>query len=137
MRILIFILGLLFIGSLNAQSSFYKLYSSNGFDIGKGVAEYSDSSFLICGSSTSWGGSTQMVLLKLDSTGAYQWSNQYGGNESDGANRVLYNEAEGVFAVGLGILWVLGILMVLFFIQTNLEMKYGRKVLASQILGIF
>ena len=45
MRILIFILGLLFIGSLNAQSSFYKLYSSNGFDIGKGVAEYSDSSF--------------------------------------------------------------------------------------------
>ncbi|MEE3145633.1 MAG: T9SS type A sorting domain-containing protein [Bacteroidota bacterium] len=102
MRILIFILGLLFIGSINAQSSFYKLYSSNGFDIGKGVAEYSDSSFLICGSSTSWGGSTQMVLLKLDSTGAYQWSNQYGGNESDGANRVLYNEAEGVFAVGSG-----------------------------------
>ena len=49
MRILIFILGLLFIGGINAQSSFYKLYSSNGFDIGKGVAEYSDSSFLICG----------------------------------------------------------------------------------------
>ena len=45
MRILIFILGLLFIGSINAQSSFYKLYSSNGFDIGKGIAEYSDSSF--------------------------------------------------------------------------------------------
>ena len=43
-----------------------------------------------------------MVLLKLDSTGAYQWSNQYGGNESDGANRVLYNEAEGIFAVGSG-----------------------------------
>ena len=66
------------------------------------MAEYLDSSFLICGSSTSWGGSTQIVLLKLDSTGAYQWSNQYGGNESDGANRVLYNEAEGVFAVGSG-----------------------------------
>ena len=27
------------------NQAFYKLYSSNGFDIGKGVAEYSDSSF--------------------------------------------------------------------------------------------
>ena len=34
--------------------------------------------------------------------GHIEWSNQYGGNESDGANRVLYNEAEGVFAVGSG-----------------------------------
>lgn len=100
MRILILFIGLIFFGSLSAQSKFYKLYSSNGFDIGKGVAEYSDSSFLICGSSTSWGGSDQLVLLKIDSTGSYEWSNQYGGMESDGANRVLYNESIGVFAVG-------------------------------------
>ena len=75
MRILILFIGLIFFGSLSAQSKFYKLYSSNGFDIGKGVAEYSDSSFLICGSSTSWGGSDQLVLLKIDSTGSYEWSN--------------------------------------------------------------
>ena len=100
MRILIIFIGLILFGSVSAQSKFYKLYSSNGFDIGKGVAEFSDSSFLICGSSTSWGGSTQLVLLKLDSAGAYEWSNQYGGMESDGANRVLYNESIGVFAIG-------------------------------------
>lgn len=101
MRILILFLSSLFIFTTAiGQSKFYKLYSSNGFDIGKGVAEYSDSSFLISGSSTSWGGSTQVVLLKLDSTGAYEWSNQYGGTESDGSNRVLYNSSAGVYAIG-------------------------------------
>ena len=46
------------------------------------------------------GGSTDSIIKTCYR--AYQWSNQYGGNESDGANRVLYNEAEGVFAVGSG-----------------------------------
>lgn len=101
MRILILFIYFIFISAgYFAQSKFYKLYSSNGFDIGKGVAEYTDSSFLICGSSTSWGGSTQMVLLKVDSAGTYDWSNQYGGFESDGASRVLYNQSVGVFAIG-------------------------------------
>ncbi len=101
MRILIVFIYFIFIsGGYFAQSKFYKLYSSNGFDIGKGVAEYTDSSFLICGSSTSWGGSTQMVLLKVDSAGTYDWSNQYGGFESDGASRVLHNQSIGVFAIG-------------------------------------
>ena len=101
MRILSLFFYCFFIaGVVSAQYKFYKLYSSNGFDIGKGVAEYSDSSFIVCGSSTSWGGSTQLVLLKVDSTGTYEWSNEYGGVESDGANRVLYNQSVGVYAVG-------------------------------------
>ena len=101
MRILILFIYFVFItGAVCAQSKFYKLYSSNGFDIGKGVAEYTDSSFLVCGSSTSWGGSTQLVLVKVDSSGTYEWSNQYGGSESDGANRVLYNQSTGVYAIG-------------------------------------
>ena len=101
MRILSLFIYFVFIaGVISAQSKFYKLYSSNGFDIGKGVAEYSDSSFIVCGSSTSWGGSAQLVLLKVDSTGSYEWSNEYGGAESDGANRVLYNQSVGVYAIG-------------------------------------
>ena len=99
------IISLLFIslfclGFLRAQSAFYKVYSGSGYDVGKGVAEYPDSSFLICGSTTSWQGSSQVVLLKVDSAGTYEWSMHYGGPESDGASRVLYNSTHGVYAIG-------------------------------------
>ncbi len=101
MRILtLILLCFVYVTSVTGQSKFFKLYSGSGYDIGKGVAEYPDSSFLITGSTTSWGGGSQVYLLKVDSTGAYQWSNQYGGNEYDGANRVLFNSDHGVYAIG-------------------------------------
>jgi len=101
MRIIgILTISLFCLGFLRAQSTFYKIYSGSGYDVGKGVAEYPDSSFLICGSTTSWEGSSQVVLLKVDSAGTYEWSMHYGGPESDGASRVLYNSAHGVYAIG-------------------------------------
>ncbi len=101
MRVIsIFFLFFMCLASLRAQSKFYKLYSGSGYDIGKGVAEYADSSFLICGSTTSWEGSTQVVLLKVDSAGNYEWSRHYGGPEADGASRVLYNSTNGVYTIG-------------------------------------
>lgn len=101
MRFLVlFIILFLCVSDFMSQSSFYKLFSGNGYDIGKGVAEYPDSSFLVTGSTTSWQGSSQVVLLKIDSAGTYEWSNNYGGPETDGANRVLYNDVNGVYAVG-------------------------------------
>ena len=101
MRIIsILTISLFCLGVLRAQSTFYKVYSGSGYDVGKGVAEYPDSSFLICGSTTSWEGSSQVVLLKVDSAGTYEWSMHYGGPESDGSSRVLYNSAHGVYAIG-------------------------------------
>ena len=101
MRILaLILLCSVYVTDVAGQSKFFKLYSGSGYDIGKGVAEYPDSSFLVTGSTTSWGGGSQVYLLKIDSTGSYQWSYQYGGSEYDGANRVLFNSDVGVYAIG-------------------------------------
>ena len=83
-----------------SQSTFYKVYSGLGYDIGKGVVELPDSSFIVTGSSTSWEGSSQVYFMKIDSVGTRQWTKHYGGPESDGASRVLFNEDLGLYAIG-------------------------------------
>lgn len=82
------------------QSMFYKVYSGLGYDVGKGVAELEDSSFVITGSSTSWEGSSQVYLMKIDSAGQREWTYNYGGPESDGASRVLFNKDIGIYTIG-------------------------------------
>ncbi len=83
-----------------SQSTFYKVYSGLGYDIGEGVAELPDSSFVITGSSTSWEGSSQVYFMKIDSAGTRLWTKHYGGPESDGASRILFNENLGLYAIG-------------------------------------
>ena len=102
MRILntIFICFLLLSCVSFGQNAFYKVYSGLGYDVGKGVAELNDSSYVVCGTSTSWEGSAQAFLMKVDSLGNRQWTFDYGGPESDGASRVLYKENLGLFTIG-------------------------------------
>lgn len=101
MRILIFyIAAFMLTPSVLGQSSFYKVFSGLGYDIGEGVAELEDSSFVVTGSSTSWEGSSQVFLMKVDSSGERQWTQHYGGPEADGASRVLFNKDLGIYAVG-------------------------------------
>jgi hypothetical protein len=85
----------------NGQIAFRKLYSNNGYDYGQGIVQLPDSSYVICGSSSSFGeGPSQAFLLKIDSLGNYIWSNNYGGSESEWARRVLYKEGDGFFGCG-------------------------------------
>lgn len=82
------------------QISFYKLYSGNGYDRAEGVIQHSDSSYTITGSSSSWTGNSDVFLLHLDSLGQYQWSRNYGGNESDIGRRILKDSTNGFFISG-------------------------------------
>ena len=83
------------------QISFFKLFSNNGYDFGYGVVQHEDSSYMICGSSSSFiDGPSQAFMLKIDSLGSYLWSSHYGGSESDMANRVLYKKDFGYFLAG-------------------------------------
>ncbi len=83
------------------QINFFKLYSDNGDDYGEGIVELEDSSYMITGSSSSFfGDGAQAFLLKIDSVGNYQWSNHYGGAETDIGRRVLYQPNEGFFIAG-------------------------------------
>lgn len=104
MRILIFMLCFLFV-SVNSQSwtqhYFYKLYSGNGFDRGEDVIETSDSSYVIAGSSGSWGENAQAFMMKIDSIGNYLWSHSYGGDESEEAVSVMQRPGIGYYLAGM------------------------------------
>jgi hypothetical protein len=100
MRILIQLFALFAFTNASAQISFYKLYSGTGYDKGEGIVQLEDSSYVITGSSSSWEGSSQAFLLKLDSLGNYKWSQQYGGPESETGKRVLYYKGIGFYVAG-------------------------------------
>jgi hypothetical protein len=100
MRILTLISFLILQHIVFGQISFYKLYSGNGFDKGQGIVQLEDSSYVITGSSSSWEGSSQAFLLKIDSLGNYLWSQQLGGPESEEGKRVLYNKDLGFYVAG-------------------------------------
>jgi hypothetical protein len=83
------------------QINFFHLYSDNDDDYGEGIVQLEDSSYVITGSSSSFGGTgAQAFLLKIDSAGNYLWSNHYGGVESDVGRRVLYKQNVGFYIAG-------------------------------------
>jgi hypothetical protein len=81
------------------QIKFFKIFSDNGYDYGQGIVQLADSSYLLTGSSSSYGDSpSQVFLMKLDSLGTFQWSKNFGGSESDWGRRVL-NWNDSVFYI--------------------------------------
>lgn len=98
------IIGILFLMSAQftfGQLNFYNQYANEGADYGEGIVQLEDSSYAICGSSSSFtNGHSQAFLLKLDSLGNRVWSNHYGGFESESARRVMYKKNFGFFIAG-------------------------------------
>ena len=82
------------------QNNFFKMYSGSGYDRGEGIVQLEDSSYVVTGSSSSWGESSQAFLLKIDTVGNYLWSQSYGGAESEAGKRVLYNADLGFYIAG-------------------------------------
>ncbi len=83
------------------QIKFFKLFTNNGADMGQGVVQLEDSSYVITGSSSSFqDGPSQAFLLKIDSAGNYKWSKHYGGSEIESGRRVLYKKNFGFFICG-------------------------------------
>ena len=101
LRFLLFLSSFFFLFDLNGQISFYKLYSNNGYDAGEGIVQLEDSSYVICGSSSSFtDGPSQAFMLHVDSLGNYLWSKHYGGPELESARRVLYKKNIGYYLAG-------------------------------------
>lgn len=82
-----------------AQVSFFKIFSNEGYDYGEGVTEWKDSSYYVCGTSSSFNDApSDAFLLKLSKTGDFEWSRNYGGSESDLGRRVL-NWRDSIFFI--------------------------------------
>lgn len=96
---LVLVLGCVFDGQ--AQIKFNNIYTNNGYDFGEGVTQLRDSSYLVTGSSSSFGDApAQAFLLHVDSMGNYLWSRDYGGTESDWGRRVFAVEGDGIYVAG-------------------------------------
>ncbi len=84
-----------------SQIEFLKVYSDTGFERGEGITQLSDSSYLLTGSSTSFGeGPPQAFLMKIDSLGNHIWAKHFGGSEINEGIRVFAIENYGYFIGG-------------------------------------
>lgn len=84
-----------------SQIKFYNQYLSQGHDTGEGIVQLPDSSYVVCGTSTSFSNSTaQAFLMKIDSLGNHKWAKNYGGDESELAKRVFHIPNEGFYVAG-------------------------------------
>lgn len=73
----------------NAQNVFFKSYSSGDADVGEGICQLPDSSYLITGSSGGFGNSSsQLFVMKTTKTGEKLWIKNYGGSEGDAGRRI-------------------------------------------------
>ena len=105
MRFLSILSFLLVVQIVSAQSRFYKLYSGSGFDKGEDVLALPDSTFLVAGSSGSWEENAQGFLMKIDSVGAYVWSQAYGAQETEEIKRVFHRPGMGYYLAGMSNSW--------------------------------
>jgi hypothetical protein len=105
MRFLSILSFLLVVQLVSAQARFYKLYSGTGFDKGEDVLALPDSAFLVAGSSGSWEENAQGFLMKIDSVGAYLWSQSYGAQETEEIKRVFHRPGMGYYLAGMSNSW--------------------------------
>lgn len=74
-----------------AQKAFYTVYSSGNFDIGEGICQLPDSSYLVTGSSGGFNTmSAQAFVMKVSKTGDQVWTVDKGGSESETGRRIFY-----------------------------------------------
>jgi hypothetical protein len=105
MRFLSILSFLLVVQLVSAQARYYKLYSGTGFDKGEDVLALPDSTFLVAGSSGSWEENAQGFLMKIDSLGAYVWSQSYGAQETEEIKRVFHRPGMGYYLAGMSNSW--------------------------------
>ena len=83
-----------------AQISFFKAYSDQGYEVGEGIVQLADSSYLLTGSTSSVTASSQAFISQVDSMGNRLWTKSYGGSESERGRRIFHVENDGIYIAG-------------------------------------
>lgn len=85
-----FFVVLLAILSGFSQETFIKSYGNTGYDYARDIKQDNDSGYVITGSSSSFGpDNAEAYLLKLDKSGNFLWSHNYGGEGTEWGESML------------------------------------------------
>lgn len=87
-------------GGAFAQVSFQKTFGSVHSDQANDIIQAYDSSYVVVGSSSLTGYSSDVYILKIDSLGNYLWSKYYGGNNVEVGNKILQTPDSGYIITG-------------------------------------
>lgn len=90
MRFKLFINIIFVLLALSSEAqNFYRSYGNSDDEVAKGAVETKDSSFFIFGTSSSFlNGTSNFYLLKIDSTGIFNWSKTFGGTGIEQGNAI-------------------------------------------------
>ena len=104
----------IFVLKLNSEGTYqwHTFYGSDGFDYGRGIAATTNGIYVAGDSSASWqedddklplhphsGGNRDILVLKLNSEGAYQWHTFYGSENRDYGHGIALT-TEGLYVTG-------------------------------------
>ena len=86
----------------------HTFYGSGGYDEGQGIALDTNGNVYVTGtSSATWGsplnphsGNSDIVVLKLDTSGTYQWHTFYGSDSQDEGNGIAVDTSGNVYVTG-------------------------------------
>jgi hypothetical protein len=82
----------------NGDTLWTHTYGTSGVDYAYGIAQTTDSGFIITGSSI-YNGTSDLILLKTNSTGVVEWSKAYGGSGIE-AGYAVVQTTDGYCAAG-------------------------------------
>ena len=90
----------LIVGSAYSQHRWYKIYGGVGSECGFSVQQTTDGGYIVAGTTSSFGNSDQVYLIKTDSLGDSLWIKIYGGPLSDYGQSVQQTSDSGYIIAG-------------------------------------
>jgi uncharacterized delta-60 repeat protein len=77
-----------------------RAYGEVGYDMAHSIQQTSDGGYIVAGESSSFGGGTQVWILKLEANGGITWQNLYGGSGDDVAYAIQQTSDDGYIVAG-------------------------------------
>ncbi|GAG83365.1 unnamed protein product, partial [marine sediment metagenome] len=78
-----------------------RTWGGSNYDYGNGIAVDSSDNIYLTGQTNSFGaGSSDMVLVKYDSSGLQQWNRTWGGSLGDSGNAITVDSLDNIYIVG-------------------------------------
>ncbi len=97
-RCFIILLFCAFVCKAQPPSKYYAKYGGAGIDIGYGIKETFDRQYIVIGSTTSYGaGTTDAILMLIDSMGNLVWQKTFGGTLADVGKKIVLNQQDSGF----------------------------------------